>query len=146
MKPNDRLKQVKQKNYGVEIWASFELQLSHQFSELDIRNSGGLITDTFDDLILEIADGFNSFSIDISFESAKRRRQDESYKLSGSIKRCYEFSEKDVDLLEGELVDGAFDSQLQDMKLAVEDACDNSGYELSIINFNWVDDEIVDEE
>lgn len=146
MNPIEKTNQVKLKTYNVDILANFELQLAHQFSDDEIQKSGGLITDTFDDLILDIEGDFSSNFIDIYFENAKRRRKDELYKFTGSISRCYEFSEQDVDLLEGELVDGVFDSQLHDMKLAVEDACDNSGYELTVIHFSWADDEIVDEE
>ncbi|NRA60896.1 MAG: hypothetical protein HRU25_08275 [Psychrobium sp.] len=114
--------------------------------DFDIKNADGLITDTFDSLISEIEDDFSSISIYINFESAKRRRKYELYKLSGSIERCYEFQERDVELFEGELIDGVFESQLLDMKLAVEGACDNNEYELTVIHFNWADDEIMDGE
>jgi hypothetical protein len=142
----ENINQAKIKTYIVEILASFELQLEHHFSEADIKNAGGLITDTFDDLILEIEDNLSSLSIYINFESAKRRRKDDIYKFSGSIERCFEFPEEDVDLFEGELIDGVFEDQLHDMKLAVEDACNDSGYELTVIHFSWADDEIIDEE
>lgn len=146
MKPTDDSREVKQKTYNIDILASFELQLAHQFSDIDNQTPGELITDTFDDLILEIEDSFSSNFINIHFESAKKMRKDDLYKFSGNIERCYEFSEQDVDLVEGELIDGVFDNQLHDMQLAVEAVCDQSGYELAIINFNWADDEIVDEE
>lgn len=136
-------KQVKAKVYGVEILALFEIQLEHHFSDDEIQYSGGLITDTFDHLISEIEEAFSSFSIDVYFQSAKRRRKDNIYKLSGSIKRCYEFPEED--LYECELVDGADDIQLNDMKLAVEHACEHGGYELTLLHFEWADDEVIDE-
>jgi hypothetical protein len=145
MKLADDSKGVKQKTYNVDILASFELQLSHQFSDIGNQSSGESVKETFDDFILEIEDNFSSNFINIHFESAKKIRKDDLYKFTGSIERCYEFSEQDVDLLEGELIDGVFDNQLHDMKLAVETACDQSGYELYVINFNWADDEIVDE-
>ncbi len=145
MKPTDDSREVKQKTYNVDILASFELQLAHQFSDIDNPSSRELITDTFDDLILEVEDSFSSNFINIHFESPKKIRKDNLYKFSGNIERCYEFSEQDVDLVEGELIDGVFDNQLHDMKLAVEAACEQSGYELAVINFNWADDEIVDE-
>jgi hypothetical protein len=146
MNPIGNTNQAKIKTHIVEILASFELQLEYQFSDVDIKNAGGLITEAFDYLISEIESDFSSLSIDINFESAKRRRKDELYKFTGSISRCYEFSEQDVDLLGGELVDGVFDSQLHDMKLAVEDACHNRGYALTVLNFSWADDEIVEGE
>lgn len=136
--------QVKLKTYTVEILALFELQLEHDFSDVDIQNSGGGITATFDDLLSEIEDDFTSLFININFDSAKRRRKDDIYKFSGSIKRCYGFSERDV--CECELVDGVSDSQLNDMKLAVVSACDISGYELTLVNFCWADDEVIDDE
>ncbi|MFC3034476.1 hypothetical protein ACFOEE_18370 [Pseudoalteromonas fenneropenaei] len=134
----------KPKIYTVEILASFELQLVHQFSDTDIKNAGGSVNDTFDDLIQEVEESFSYSSISVCFESPKRRRKDGKYKLSGNITRCYEFPEGSVDLLEGELVDGTFDNQLNDMKLAVEDVCNNSGYEFTIVYFDWADDEIIE--
>jgi hypothetical protein len=146
MNPIGNTNQAKIKTYIVEILASFELQLEYQFSDVDIKNAGGLITEAFDYLISEIESDFSSLSIFINFESAKRRRKDDIYKFSGSIERCYEFSEQDVDLFEGELIDGVFESQLHDMKLAVEDACHNRGYEFTVLNFSWADDEIIEKE
>ena len=32
------------------------------------------------------------------------------------------------------------------MKLAVDAACEQSSYELTVVNFNWADDEIVEED
>lgn len=132
-----------QKTYPVEILASFELQLAHQFSDITTRRSVELITDVFDDLILEVEDVFSSMSIDVSYEGAKRIRKDGLYKFIGNIKRCYEFLEQDVDLLEGELIDGTFDSQLNDMRLAVETVCEQSVYHFTVLNFNWADDELL---
>lgn len=146
MNPIGNTNQAKIKTYIVEILASFELQLEHHFSEADIQNAGGLITEAFDYLISEIESDFSSLSIFINFESAKRRRKDDIYKFSGSIERCFEFPEQDVDLFEGELIDGVFEGQLHDMKSAVEDACNDSGYELTVINFSWADDEIIEKE
>jgi hypothetical protein len=146
MNPIRNTNQAKIKTYIVEILASFELQLEHHFSEADIQNAGGLITEAFDYLISEIESDFSSLSIFINFESAKRRRKDDIYKFSGSIERCFEFPEQDVDLFEGELIDGVFEGQLHDMKSAVEDACNDSGYELTVINFSWADDEIIEKE
>jgi len=131
------------KVYTVEILALFEIQLKHVFSSVEINNSGRTITDTFDHIILEITGNFSSFSIDIDFESAKRRRQDNTYKLTGSIKRCYEFPEEYIN--ECELIDGVDDSNLEDMKLAVNYACEQSGYELTIIHFEWADDYVIEE-
>jgi hypothetical protein len=138
----ENTKKAKLKQYSVNIIASFELQLKHHFSDVDIQESGGLITDTFDTLIFEIEDDFSSIDIDIYFNSAKRRRKDDIYKLTGSIERCYIFSELDIDIDCEELIDGVFDNHLQDMKLAVEYAC-NMRYELTVINFNWFDDEVI---
>ena len=143
MNPVKSTPQAKLKAYTVEISVLFEIQLEHHFSDIDIQNSGRLITDAFNDLIVEIENHFSSNFIDIYFESAKRRRKNELYNFTGSIKRCYEFSEQDID--GGELVDGVFESQLEDMRLAVETACDMSGYELTIINFSGADDEVIDE-
>ncbi|PKH07470.1 hypothetical protein [Moritella sp. Urea-trap-13] len=137
----ENTKQATPKNCSVNISASFELQLKYHFSDVEIQESGGLITDAFDNLIFAIEEDFSSISIDIYFESAKRRRKDNTYKLTGSIERCYLFSENDIDDDE-ELFDGVFESELQDMKMAVEHAC-GMGYELIIINFNWIYDEVV---
>jgi len=142
MSSTENIKHIKQKTYTVEILALFEIQLDHHFSNADIQDAGGLITDTFDFLISEIVDDFSSLYIDIEFESAKRRRKDNIYKFSGSIKRCYGFPERDV--YECELVDGVSDMQLDDMKIAVESACDMSGYELNIVHFGWADDEVIE--
>jgi len=130
--------------YNVEILALFDIQLVHHFSDVDIKKSGGLISDTFENLIYEIEDIFSSLSVNINFESAKRKRKDDTYKLNGSIQRCYGFAEKDI--YECELIEGAGESQLDDMKLVVEEACDMSGYELNITHFSWADDEVIDEE
>lgn len=145
MKQTNDATETTQKTYPVEILASFELQLAHQFSDITTQSSVELITDVLDDLILKVEDVFYSMSIDVSYEGAKRIRQDGLYKFIGNIKRCYEFSVQDVDLLEGELIDGTFDSQLNDMRLAVEAVCEQSGYQLTVDNFNWADDEIVNE-
>ena len=146
MKQTNDATETTQKTYPVEILASFELQLVHQFSDITTQSSAELITDVFDDLILEVEDVFSSMSIGVSYEGAKRIRKDGLYRFIGNIKRCYEFSVQDVDLLAGELIDGTFDSQLNDMRLAVEIVCEQSGYELTVDNFNWADDEIVNEE
>ncbi len=143
MSPIESTEQVKPKNYGVEISALFVIQLEHFFSDAEIQSSGGLITDAFENLISEIEDYFSSLSIVITFDSAKRRRNDGLYKFSGSLQRCYKFIESDID--ESELIDGVFESQLSDMRLAVEEACGMSGYDLSIIHFAWADDEVIDE-
>jgi len=143
MKQTNDVTEAKQKTYPVEILASFELQLAHQFSNITTQSSAELITDAFDDLISEVEDVFSSMSIDVSYKGAKQIRKDGLYKLIGNIKRCYEFSVQDVDLFAGELIDGTFDSQLNDMRLAVEAVCEQSGYQLTVLNFNWGDDELL---
>ena len=43
------------------------------------------------------------------------------------------------------LVDRADKTQLNDMKLAVEYAFEYCGYELTVLNFELADDEVIDE-
>lgn len=143
MKQTNDATETTQKTYPVEILASFELQLVHQFSDITTQSSAELITDVFDDLILEVEDAFSDNFIDIHFDSDKSIRKDNLYNFIGNIKRCFEFSAQDVDLLAGELIDGTFDSQLNDMALAVETVCEQSEYELTVLNFNWADDDLL---
>ena len=69
MKQTNDVTETTQKTYPVEILASFELQLAHEFSNITTQSSAELITDVFDDLILEVEGGFSSMSIDVSYKA-----------------------------------------------------------------------------
>ena len=43
-----------------------------------------------------------------------------------------------------ELIDGCFETQLNDMKLEVINCCDMSLYEITLISYSWADDELVE--
>ncbi len=87
---------------------------------------------------------FSQQTIDINLEGVRRISTDNNYTFSGSLQRCYLFDEKDVD--NEELIDGTFDNQLSDMKLAVNNCCDMSVYDITLKYFAWADDEVVEKE
>lgn len=143
----DYLKKVKvnEKNYSVEIRAQFDLELDYQFSLNDLSHAENVIASAFENLGSEIHNEFESIiggDFYTEFSSSSRRRKDNTYKLTGSFSHCFEFEEKDID--GDELIDGAFDNQLEDMKLILNNAIDEVSYDLTISHFVWIDDEVIE--
>lgn len=130
--------------YTVEILAHFEAIITHSFTLENMEDADSNIATVFENFEYEVQTEFSQQLIDIYLECEIKLSADNNYKFSGSLKRCFLFDEKDVD--NDELIDGTFDNQLTDMKLAVNNCCDLSVYDITLEYFAWTDDEVIDKE
>jgi len=127
--------------YVVEILTLFDVIITHSLVE-EMEDADGDIPMAFENLADGIQQEFSERNIQIYLDCVNKINAENSYKLSGSIKRCYEFDEKGVD--GDELIDGTFDIQLKDMKSEVEGVCDTSCYDIILEHFDWADDEVIE--
>lgn len=136
-----------------EILAQFELVITHEFSVDDreeAEDDVSAMLEIFEDEVQQI---FSDSTIDIQLDndsnlhskpiSKSSAKSKQEYRFTGSLKRCYLFAAKDFE--DDELIDGTFEVQLSDMKLAVSSCCEMLDYETTLTSFSWADDEFVED-
>jgi len=131
-------------SYVVEILANFEAKLQHTFSEGEIEEVGNITSDAVEHLISDIQTEFSGQDISIYLNNEKKIKKENCYNLVGDITRCFTFPETAIS--DGELIDGTFDSQLNDMRRILENACCTLGFDIVVTQFNWADDEVIEYE
>lgn len=125
-----------------EIMAQFELVISHEFTSEDLADAEGDIPTMHENFEHEVQTEFSQSDIDIMIDDDVKITADNQIGFSGYLKRCYKFEAEEFD--NDELIDGCFETQLNDMKLEVINCCDMSLYEITLISYSWADDEFVE--
>lgn len=125
-----------------EIMAQFQLVITHEFTSEDLASAEGDIPTMHENFEHEVQVEFSQFDIDIQLANDVKIIAEHQIGFSGYLKRCYEFKAEEFD--NDELIDGCFETQLNDMKLEVINCCDMSLYEITLISYSWAGDEFVE--
>tara|TARA_R110002167_G_scaffold188380_1_gene389974 strand:- start:33306 stop:33716 length:411 start_codon:yes stop_codon:yes gene_type:complete len=125
-----------------EIMAQFQLVITHEFTSEDLADAEGDIPTMHENFEHEVQTEFSQSDIDIMIDDDVKITADNQIGFSGYLKRCYKFEAEEFD--NDELIDGCFETQLNDMKVEVINCCDMSLYEITLISYSWADDELVE--
>jgi len=125
-----------------EIMAQFQLVITHEFTSEDLADAEGDITTMHENFEHEVRMEFSQWDVDIQLDNDVKITAEHQIGFSGYLKRCYEFNAEEFD--NDMLIDGCFETQLNDMKLEVINCCDMSLYEITLISFSWADNELME--
>jgi hypothetical protein len=125
-----------------EIMAQFQLVITHEFTSEDLADAEGDIPTMHENFENEVQMEFSQWDVDIQLDNDVKITAEHQIGFSGYLKRCYKFEAEEFD--NDELIDGCFETQLNDMKLEVINSCDMSLYEITLISYSWADDELVE--
>ncbi|MCU8005754.1 MULTISPECIES: hypothetical protein [unclassified Shewanella] len=125
-----------------EIMAQFQLVITHEFTSEDLADAEGDIPTMHENFENEVQMEFSQWDVDIQLDNDVKITAEHQIGFSGYLKRCYKFEAEEFD--NDELIDGCFETQLNDMKLEVINCCDMSLYEITLISYSWAGDEFVE--
>jgi len=126
------------KTYDVEIRAAFEAELEHEFSQDEISEAEERLEDMFEQLETEL---MGSIPNCLMYFSEPKVSAKNLYLLKGTSESIFSFDEKDIGC--GELIDGTFETELESMKLVLEQYFLESGFDINLTHFEWQDDEVI---
>jgi len=127
--------------YSVDLFARVNVEIFYEFSDEEIQDTE-TIEEAFDQFIGQVNSDLSHEDFTASLKGHPRRNKKNTYILEGHFTKSFEFNEECIN--GGELFDGSCDDELAEMQEYLLALFEDNGYEATIIDFIWEDEEVLD--